>query len=58
VDAATARVVRIRDTKHLETMLVTAALLPALLATGRVEVVAPLHAIQFDAHGMFAESVE
>jgi hypothetical protein len=58
VDAATARIVRIRDTKHLDTMLVSAALLPDLLATGRVEVVAPLHAIQFDAEGMFTESLE
>jgi hypothetical protein len=53
VDAATARIVRIRDTKHLETMLVSAALLPDLLATGRVEVLRPLHAIQFDPDGMF-----
>ncbi len=58
VDAATARIVRISDTKHLEEMLVSAALLPDLLATGRVEVVAPLHAIQFDADGMFVDGLD
>jgi len=55
VDAATARIVRIRDTKHLETMLVSAPLLPELLATGRVEVLEPARAIGFDADGMFLE---
>jgi len=57
VDAATARIVRIADTKHLELMLVSAPLLPALLAGGRAEIVEPPHAIAFDADGMFVDAL-
>jgi hypothetical protein len=53
----TARVVRIRDTEHLETMLVSEAVLPEVIATGRCDVIEPLHEIAFDAAGMFAESL-
>jgi len=52
-----ARIVRARDTKHLEHLLVSAGLLPELLAGGRAEVIEPLHPIRFDAGGMLAEEM-
>jgi hypothetical protein len=52
-----ARIVRARDTKHLERLYVSAPLLPELLASGQVEVIEPVHPIPFDAAGMLAEDV-
>jgi hypothetical protein len=50
-----ARIVRARDTKHLDLLYVSAAALPELLATGRCEVVRPTAPIAFDAAGMLAD---
>ena len=50
-----ARIVRIQDTKHLEQLLVSAPALPEVLATGRCEIIEPLHPIAFDAAGMFVD---
>lgn len=50
-----ARIVRVRDTKHLELLYVSAPALPELLATGACEVVEPLHPIRFDAGGRFVD---
>jgi hypothetical protein len=55
VNPATARIVRVRDTKHLDLLYVSAAALDDVLATGRCEVVCPLAPIAFDAAGMFAD---
>jgi hypothetical protein len=55
VTSGTARIVRARDTKHLELLYVSAAALPEVLATGTCEVVEPLHAIRFDGADMFAD---
>jgi hypothetical protein len=54
----TARVIRIRDTKHLDLLLVSETALPEALATGRCEVVEPLHEMAFDTDDMFVESLE
>ena len=53
-----ARIVRIRDTKHLELMYVSEPALADVLATGRCEVVKPLAAIAFDRDGMFGAALE
>ncbi len=53
-----ARIVRIRDTKHLEMLYVSEPALAEVLATGRCEVVRPAEAIEFDGHGMFAAPLE
>ncbi|HEX7430958.1 MAG TPA: hypothetical protein VF293_02090, partial [Candidatus Limnocylindrales bacterium] len=58
VESLDARIVRIRDTKHLELLYVSEPALADVLATGRCEIVAPLVAIEFDRHGMFASSME
>ena len=50
-----ARIVRARDTKHLELLYVSGPALPDVIASGRCEVVEALHAIAFDDRGMFAE---
>ena len=50
-----ARIVRVRDTKHLDRLYVSAAALPDVLATGRCELVEPLRPIAFGADGMFAD---
>jgi hypothetical protein len=55
VTPPTARVVRIRDTKHLELLYVSAAALSAVLSTGHCEVIEPLHPMRFDDRGMFFE---
>ncbi len=55
VQPETARIVRVRDTKHLELLYVSAPALPDVLATGTCEVVQPLHAIGFDEAGMFVD---
>jgi hypothetical protein len=58
VEAPRARIVRIRDTKHVDLMYVSEPALPELLATGRADVVRPLGPIDFDETGMFAEPME
>jgi len=45
----------VRDTKHLELLYVTAPALADVLATGRCEVVEPLHPIHFDDTGTFVD---
>ena len=54
VDVPTARILRIRSTKQLELLYVSEAALDTALATGRCEVVQPLHQIAFGPDGMFA----
>ena len=56
VEPPAVRIVRIRDTKHLELLYVSEPALDEVLATGRCEIVQPLGAIEFDRHGMFASS--
>ncbi len=58
VEPPEARIVRIRDTKHLELLYVSEPALADVLATGRCEIVAPLEAIDFGADGMFAAAVD
>ncbi len=55
VEAATARIMRVRSTKDLELLFVSEALLGDALAMGGCEVVEPLRAITFDLDGMFAD---
>ena len=55
VTPPTARVVRIRDTKHLELLYVSGPALETVMATGRCDVVEPLHPMRFDGRGMFTE---
>ena len=55
VDPATARIARIRNTKHIEDLWASEPLLPELLATGRVELLGELAPIAFDASGMLAD---
>jgi hypothetical protein len=55
VDSESARIARIRDTEHLETFWASEALLPELLATGRVEPVGEPQEIAFDAAGMLRD---
>ena len=50
-----ARIVRVRDTKHLEFLYVNAPALSDALSTGTCEIVEPLHPIGFDADGMFVD---
>jgi hypothetical protein len=52
VESASARIARIRNTKHLAEFVASEALLPELLATGRVEVLGKLEDIAFDERGM------
>jgi hypothetical protein len=58
VETPDTRIVRIRDTKHLEFLYVSEPALADVLATGRCEIVKPLEAIEFDRDGMFAASIE
>jgi hypothetical protein len=57
VEPPDARIVRIRDTKHLELLYVSETVLDEVLATGRCEIVRPLEAIHFDTGGMFASAL-
>ena len=57
VEVPDARIVRIRDTKHLEWLYVSEAALEDALATGRCEIVRPLEAVEFDARGMFVSTI-
>jgi hypothetical protein len=56
VTPETVRIVRIRDTKHVELMYVSAPALRAVLDSGGCEVVRPPAPIGFDATGMFADA--
>jgi Lactate racemase N-terminal domain len=58
VEPPDARIVRIRDTKHMELMYVSEPALADVLATGRCEIVRPLEPIEFDGDGMFAAAME
>ena len=58
VEPPNARIVRIRDTKHLELMYVSEPALADLLAAGPCEVVRPLAPIEFDRAGMFTAPLE
>jgi hypothetical protein len=58
VEPAEARIVRIRDTKHLELLYVSEPALAEVLATGRCEIVRPLAPIEFGTDGMFAATME
>ena len=51
----TARIARIRDTKHVEELWASEPLLPELLDTGRVELLSDPRRIAFDASGMFED---
>lgn len=55
VEPETARIVRLRDTKHLERFYASEALLPELLATGSCEVLEELRPIVFTASGMYMD---
>ena len=50
-----ARIVRVRDTKHLEYLYVNAPVLLDAVSTGNCEIVQPLHPMGFDAAGMFVD---
>jgi len=52
-----ARIVRARDTKHLELLYVSASALLDVLEAGACEVVRPLGPIGFDAAGMLVDSL-
>ena len=55
VQPSSARVIRMKDTKHLERFYASESLLPELLATGRCEVIEPLHPIGFDVFEMLSD---
>lgn len=57
VDVPTARIVRIRDTKHLGWFYATEALLPGLQASGVCEIVGQLGPIGFDRSGRLTETL-
>ena len=54
-DPESARIMRVRDTKHVEDLWASEPLLPELLATGRVDQTGELRQIAFDAAGMLAD---
>ncbi|HJX68150.1 MAG TPA: DUF362 domain-containing protein, partial [Candidatus Limnocylindrales bacterium] len=58
VEPPDARIVRIRDTKHLGLLYVSRPAIEEVLATGRCEIVRPLEAVEFDRDGMFASPME
>lgn len=53
----TSRIARILDTKHVEHLWASEALVPEMLASGRVEQVGDFEPITFDPAGMFTVSV-
>jgi len=55
LDPAGARILRLRDTKHLEYFWASESLLPELRQTGHCEVLTPPEPIAFDAAGMLAQ---
>ena len=50
-----ARVIRLRDTKHLEYFHASESLIPELLASGACELLEPMRTIRFDATDMFLD---
>jgi hypothetical protein len=56
VDSEHARIVRIRDTKHMGLMYVSRPALQDVLDTGRCEVVKPPAPIEFDAEGSLVDA--
>jgi hypothetical protein len=52
---AEARIVRMRDTKHIELFYASEPLLPELLAAGACEILEPLHPIAFTDRGMYID---
>ncbi len=56
VEPPDTRIVRIRDTKHLDLMYVSGPALQDVLDSGRCTVVKPLAPIDFDDSGMFVEA--
>jgi hypothetical protein len=58
VEPPDARIVRIRDTKHLGLLYVSRPAIEDVLATGHCEIVRPLEAVEFDRDGMFASPME
>jgi hypothetical protein len=57
VDPPTARIVRVRSTRHLERLWISEPALAEALATGRCEILEPPRPITFDAAGMFADDL-
>jgi len=57
VDPQSSRIARIRDTKSLEWLYVSEALLDEVLSTGRCELVGSLEPIACDARGALAGSL-
>ena len=55
VEAETAKIARIKNTKDVEYFWASEPLLPELLETGRVTVLTEMAAMAFDANGMFVE---
>jgi hypothetical protein len=55
VQAASARIVRLLDTKHVEWFYASEPLLAELLATGRCVVTSPIAPIGFDAEGQLSD---
>jgi len=53
-----ARIVRIRDTKHLETLWVSEPALPDALLRGQCEIAQPPRPIAFDRAGMFVDPLD
>jgi hypothetical protein len=58
VEPPDARIVRIRDTKHLGLLYVSEPALDDVLATGNCEIVRSLGPVGFDRHAMFASDLE
>ena len=58
VTPETARIVRVRDTKHLERFYASAPLVAELLAGGRCELLEPLHPVRFDESGMLVDPLD
>jgi hypothetical protein len=58
VEPPDARIVRIRDTKHLGLLYVSQPAIEDVLAAGSCEILRPAEAIEFDRDGMFASSME
>jgi hypothetical protein len=56
IEPASARILRVRSTKHLELLWVSEAAVPAVMASGRCEVVEPPRAITWDATGLFEDA--
>jgi hypothetical protein len=58
VEPPDARIVRIRDTKHLGLLYVSRPAVEEVLATGRCDIVRPLEAVEFDRDGMLSSPME